>query len=358
MAIANLQTLDILKKARIAKDASGGAVSTTDLQAGGLLRPEQGGRTARLDMQKRKLRKPVLLGKSCSEIGVEKAKDAGGHGSEKRGGGDIVSRVADKLKGKERVAKHPKTGKWHGIDSVLRTPISEVGHDNPDDAKAEWRNYMARGSLITADSSRDLKDIEKAKDALGHGSEKRNGRTIQQLSAEEHHKAVTETLGWKTGGLTTVEHEGKMVPGFHVPAQRVGGSVVPEHTRKFNEKGDMIVERAAAQTGERKASLHGEEYHFNDETQRWHDKNGEPTHNQGIHDKLNAQVVGSEKRDSAGTLKEAGVDNPTPDQVATHKYIFGPKSGNPAVEAHKDHLYNNGLTLKDSPFEKFASDRK
>ena len=88
MAIATLQTLGILKSAKIAKDATGGpgggAVTTTDLQAGGLLQPEQGGRTARLDMQKRKLRKPVLLGKSCSELTVEKAKDALGHGSEKR----------------------------------------------------------------------------------------------------------------------------------------------------------------------------------------------------------------------------------------------------------------------------------
>ena len=71
MTIANLQTLGILKKARLSKDAVGGAVSTTDLKSGGLLVPEQGGRTARLDMQKRKLRKPVLLGKSCSEVAKE-----------------------------------------------------------------------------------------------------------------------------------------------------------------------------------------------------------------------------------------------------------------------------------------------
>ena len=59
---------------RIQKDAggvaTGGAISTVDLQAGGLLRPEQGGRSGISEMnRRRKLRKPVLLGKSCSELG-------------------------------------------------------------------------------------------------------------------------------------------------------------------------------------------------------------------------------------------------------------------------------------------------
>lgn len=110
MSIANLQTLDIFKKAKLRKDAapSGGAVTTTDLQSGGLLVPEQGGRMKRLQSMGRKMRKPVKLGKSCGE--VSKAKDALGHGSEKHGGYDIRTTAPELEAGLKSSGQMPSYG--------------------------------------------------------------------------------------------------------------------------------------------------------------------------------------------------------------------------------------------------------
>jgi len=103
MGIANLKTLEIFKKARLRKDgdggagspatSTGGAITTSDLAAGGgLMVPEQGGRKKRLQNLNRKMRKPVRLGKTISEVqNLSKAKDAGGHGSEKRGGREEIT---------------------------------------------------------------------------------------------------------------------------------------------------------------------------------------------------------------------------------------------------------------------------
>lgn len=233
MAIANLQTLDILKKARIAKDATGGpgggAVTTTDLQAGGLLRPEQGGRAWRLDMQKRKLRKPVLLGKSCSEIA--KDKDAGGHGSNKRGEssqGNVQS-PSNWFELGRLVSQEYTNQDYEGQTTSLKPNAHftkktavELGISVGDVQRAlsvfnasEPQEEQKRFSHVPVPK---ISHIGKAKDALGHGSEKR---------------------------------------------------------------------------GERRVSEKGRSYHFNDDTQRWHDvESGEPVTNKMKHDRLNAKAVG------------------------------------------------------------------
>lgn len=58
---------------------------------------------------------------------------------------NALDELADKFKGSEFVAKHPKTGKWHGIDRVLRVPITD-GFSSKDEAKMAWRYYNARAA--------------------------------------------------------------------------------------------------------------------------------------------------------------------------------------------------------------------
>jgi hypothetical protein len=204
MTIANLQTLGILKKARLSKDAVGGAVSTGDLKAGGLLRPEQGWRSGVAESrERRKPRKPVVLGKSCSEVAKAYNPDQPrGHGGRWISGSGQPLNIGDRV-------EHPKFGT--GTVSYLG---SGSGF-NRVSVEADGPSSILGPEIVTAGSLKHIKDgnsVGKAKDALGHGSEKRG-------------------------------------------------------------------------------TVNGKDYHYNTETQRWHDKSGRPNTNQGIHDKLNASAI-------------------------------------------------------------------
>lgn len=80
MSIANLHTLQALKKDAVSTGAMG--------ESGGLMRPEQNTRADRLQNQRRKLRKPVLLApKSVSELGKAGTSEGARRGWESRKGG-------------------------------------------------------------------------------------------------------------------------------------------------------------------------------------------------------------------------------------------------------------------------------
>jgi hypothetical protein len=61
-----------------------------------------------------------------------------------------LEQIAAKLRGREFVAKHPRTGKWHGMDRILRCPITE-GYETKAEAEAAWRMEKAReiGDIAT-----------------------------------------------------------------------------------------------------------------------------------------------------------------------------------------------------------------
>ena len=56
---------------------------------------------------------------------------------------NILLTIADRFKGRERIAKHPRTGKWHGIDTVLRCPVTD-GYTTKDEAREAWRLWNAQ----------------------------------------------------------------------------------------------------------------------------------------------------------------------------------------------------------------------
>ncbi len=59
-------------------------------------------------------------------------------------------KIADLLQGREFVARHPRTGLWHGMDRVLRCPLTD-GFKNKSDAKRAWRDVSASqiGDVMT-----------------------------------------------------------------------------------------------------------------------------------------------------------------------------------------------------------------
>lgn len=167
MSIANLQTLAILKSAKLAKDAVSATGPAADLNAGGRLRPEQG-RSAKQDMKFRRMKNPVLLGKSCSEIG--KAKDAGGHGSEKRG--DNASRYTSASQSAESESRrataydnrpygdrdaigHLDAASAHEYAAKAHRLAAEVANDagmssaNIHETKAKWHDSQERMHMDT-----------------------------------------------------------------------------------------------------------------------------------------------------------------------------------------------------------------
>lgn len=80
MSIANLHTLQALKKDAVSTGAMG--------ESGGLMKPEQNTRADRLQNMRRKLRKPVLLAsKSVSELGKTGTSEGARRGWESRKGG-------------------------------------------------------------------------------------------------------------------------------------------------------------------------------------------------------------------------------------------------------------------------------
>ena len=63
--------------------------------------------------------------------------------------------------------------------------------------------------------------------------------------------------------------------------QKSDGDVIGEFVAKDKD--------AKGHGSEKRGTHGGKEYHFNSVSHMWHDENGEPTHNAGIRDKLNAQ---------------------------------------------------------------------
>jgi hypothetical protein len=55
---------------------------------------------------------------------------------------NIKIKIADSLNGREYIAKHPRTGLWHGIDRYLQCPITD-GYVDREQAKRAWRDNMA-----------------------------------------------------------------------------------------------------------------------------------------------------------------------------------------------------------------------
>lgn len=54
------------------------------------------------------------------------------------------------------VAQHPKTGKWHAIDPVMRWPLGEAS-DTREDAILVWREQMAVTMAATAAARSEVK---------------------------------------------------------------------------------------------------------------------------------------------------------------------------------------------------------
>lgn len=68
---------------------------------------------------------------------------------------EIYKKFIKKMKSKgvkPFVSQHPKTRFWHGIDSVLRTPVTK-GYKNKKDAKDAWWLYTAQSAGDTATRS-------------------------------------------------------------------------------------------------------------------------------------------------------------------------------------------------------------
>ena len=243
MSIANLQTLGILKKSRISKDAtpapggdaSGGAVTVNDLKSGGLLRPEQGWRSGISESrERRKLRKPVVLGKSCSEIG----KDADFEAKHSRGEGGRF----DEYHAANNAAREASTAAWDASDKVKRPGIknveaaemhsrAEAAHkraSNAGDVTPTERGWHLKQAKTHQDEDKRLMDawhgvpqkttsvlnksgLAKAKDALGHGSEKRNGLSGQTLNPGESVRFHTPAEGDSPHSMQVVEDRGDRV---------------------------------------------------------------------------------------------------------------------------------------------------
>ena len=68
----------------------------------------------------------------------------------------VSDRVRDKFK--PFVAKHPKTGKWHGICKVLRSP-NTIGFDKKKDAIEAWYRYETTAICDISTRQNQLNDI-------------------------------------------------------------------------------------------------------------------------------------------------------------------------------------------------------
>ena len=73
---------------------------------------------------------------------------------------NIYKTVSDRVRAKFKpfVAKHPETGKWHGICKVLRSP-NTIGFKRKKDAIEAWYSYEATAICDISTRQNQLNDI-------------------------------------------------------------------------------------------------------------------------------------------------------------------------------------------------------
>jgi len=160
--------------------------------------------------------------KSVGELGrVEKAKDAKGHGSEKRGGSAEqtvdMSRTDgmatyNKLKADGYKTAWSGEGKIHmvkppGAKANPQEVIAGIPADGFDSQK-RWGNSAIRGVGVNSPAMMEARRLAKAKDAKGHGSNKRGEAFDAGHALALHNSGATEAAKDYAGqhGLNVVQN--------------------------------------------------------------------------------------------------------------------------------------------------------